>query len=153
MRRAIGLLALGGTLALLAASCGGGGSSSAPPLDKADYVKQMQTIGKNLSNALGGLGADTGSAKKAAAALTQVQTELNTAADKIDAMNPPTDVVTEQKKLGDAVREFADELDPVIKQLQAGKLSALQALGSLKGVNDIQTTSQAIVSKGYKIGG
>ena len=42
-------MALGGTLALLAASCGGGGSSSAPPLDKADYVKQMQTIGKNLS--------------------------------------------------------------------------------------------------------
>ena len=153
MRRAIGLLALGGVVALLAAGCGGGGSGGAKPMDKADYVKQMQAIGKSLSDALGGLGAATASSKKAAEAVTRIQTDLNQAADKIDAMNPPTEIAAEQKKLGDAVREFAKELDPVIKQLQAGKLGALQSLANLKGISDIQNTSNAIVNKGYKIGG
>jgi hypothetical protein len=152
MRRAIGLLALGGAVALLAASCGGGGGGS-KPLDKADYVKQMQAIGKSLSTALNGLGTATGSSKKAAAALTKVQVDLNDAADKIDAMNPPTDVADQQAKLGVAVREFADELDPLIKKLNAGKLSALQSVSSLKGISDIQSTSNAIVQKGYRIGG
>jgi len=152
MRRALGLLALGGTLVLVAVGCGGGGGG-AKPLDKADYVKQMQAIGTNLSTVLNSLSGSATSPKKAAAALTRIQTDLNGAADKIDAMNPPADVATDQKKLGVAVREFADELDPLIKSLHGGKLSALQSLANLKGVSDIQSASQAIVKKGYKIGG
>jgi hypothetical protein len=152
MRRAIGLLLLGGTLALLAAGCGGG-SSGPKPLDKADYVKQMQAIGRKLSTSLNGLTADTGSAPKAAAALTTVQGELRAAAVKIAAIDPPTDIKTEHAQLATAVSEFADELGPLITKLKAGNLQALTTLTKLKGVSDIQKASTAISNKGYKIGG
>jgi hypothetical protein len=151
MRRALGFVLLGGMLALLAAGCGGG--SGPKPLDKADYVKQMQTIGQDLSTSLNGLSASTASTKKAATALTKVQGELNAAADKIDAITPPTDIAKPHQQLADAVREFANELTPLIKKVQGGNIAALATLTSLKGVSDIATASDAIAKKGYKIGG
>lgn len=153
MRRLIGVLALGGVLTVLAAGCGGGGSGGAQPLDKADYVKQMQSIGQSLSTSLSTLSAASSSAKKAATALSQVQTKLRDAADKIKGITPPTEIATEHEKLGDAVREFADELGPVITKLKGGNLSALSSLTNLQGITDIQTASTAIQNKGYKIGG
>jgi hypothetical protein len=151
MRRVLGLLLLGGVLAVVVAGCGGGGGSK--PLDKADYEKQMQTIGGSLTASLNELSSSTSSAAKAATALTKVQTDLRKAADELDAMTPPTAVKTQHEQLTKAVREFADELDPLIKDLKAGKLTALSTLPSLKGLSDIQTASTAITNKGYKIGG
>jgi len=151
MRRVFGLLLLSGVLAVVVAGCGGGGGSK--PLDKADYDKQMQTIGGGLTDDLNSLSSSTGSAAKAATALVKVQTDLRTAADQLDAITPPTAIKTEHEQLTKAVREFADELDPLIKDLKAGKLSALSSLATLKGLSDIQTASTAISKKGYKIGG
>jgi len=150
MRRVIGLLLLGSVLAIVAAGCGGGGSK---PIDKADYEKQMQAIGLGLDKSLSSLTASSSTAPKAAIALTAVQTDLRTAATKLGAINPPTAVKTQHEQLTTAVREFADELDPLIKELKAGKLSALASLPTLKGLKDIQTASTAISNKGYKIGG
>ena len=151
MRRAFGIVLLGGMLALLAAGCGGGGGPK--PLDKADYVKQMQAIGRNLSTSLNALSASSSTPKKAAAALTKVQGQLNDAADKIDSITPPTDIAKPHKQLADAVREFASELTPLIKKVDGGNISALATLTSLKGVSDIAAASNAIAKKGYKIGG
>ena len=142
---------LGGLLVALAAGCGGGGGPK--PLDKADYVKQMQTIGHDLSSSLSGLSASTGSTAKAATALAKVQTELRAAADKIESITPPADIATEHKQLADAVREFADELTAVITKIKGGDITALATLTSLKGVSDIATASNKIAAKGYKIGG
>ena len=152
MRRALGIVLLGALVAALAAGCGGGGGGS-KPLDKADYVKQMQSIGRDLSTSLNALGGVATSPAKTATALTSVQTQLRAAADKIDAITPPTDIAAQHKKLADAVREFADELTPLIKKAKGGDKNTLNGLTSLKGVTDIGTASQAISSKGYKIGG
>ncbi len=154
-KRVLPLLALGAIAMLLAAGCGGGGgggTTAAQPLAKADYIAQMKVIGKGLSTSLNTLGTAT-TAAKAATALQLVQTDLRAAADKIAAITPPDAVKAEHAQLVQAVRDFADELGPVIKDLQAGKMAALSTVPTLKGLTEIQTASTAISNKGYKIGG
>lgn len=159
-------LAVGAATLLLAAGCGGGGgggttgstaattttTTSSQALSKADYVKQMKVIGQSLSTSLNTLGAAT-TAAKAATALQKVQTDLRAAADKLAAITPPDAIKTQHGQLVKAVRDFADELGPVIKNLQAGKMTALASVPTLKGLTEIQTASTAISNKGYKIGG
>lgn len=161
------LLALGAATLLLAAGCGGGGggggttgaqatttttAASGQPVTKAGYVKQMKVIGQSLSTSLNTLGSAT-TAANAATALQKVQTDLRAAADKLEAITPPDAIKAQHAQLVKAVRDFADELDPVIKNLQAGKMSALSSVPTLKGLTEIQTASTAISNKGYKIGG
>jgi hypothetical protein len=169
-------LALTAALLVLAAGCGGGSKSSngttteatteatttkaaatttaaaATPLPKAAYVNKMKAIGRSLSTSLNSLGSAT-TAAKAAVALAAVQTDLRKAADRIDAITPPAPIKTEHAQLEKAVRDFADELDPVITKLKNGTIAALQTVPTLKGLQEIQTASTAIASKGYKIGG
>jgi hypothetical protein len=167
------VLAAGTASALLAAGCGGGGGSksSAPttagtttaaeatttaanstPLAKGVYVTRMKAIGRSLSTSLNSLGAAT-TATKAASALEAVQTDLRNAAERIEALEPPAAIKAQHDQLAKAVRDFADELDPVITKLKGGNMQALSTVPTLKGLREIQTASTQIASKGYKIGG
>jgi hypothetical protein len=112
----------------------------------------METIGRSLSTSLNRLGKAT-TAASAANALAEVQADLWLAAAKIERITPPDSVRTQHAQLAHAVRDFADELGPVIKQLNVGKIAALQTVSTLKGLQEIQTASTAIANKGYKIGG
>jgi hypothetical protein len=168
-------LAVGAAVLLLAAGCGGGGgggttgaqtttstttttaattttTASGPAPSKAEYVSQMKVIGQSLSTSLNTLGAAK-TAATAATALAKVQTDLRSAADKLAAITPPDAIKTQHGQLVKAVRDFADELDPVIKSLRAGTMTALASVPTLKGLTEIQTASTAISNKGYKIGG
>jgi hypothetical protein len=169
-KRALALVPAGAATLLLAAGCGdgGGAKSSSPtvatttattpaapdtaPLAKAAYVSKMKAIGKSLSTSLNSLGAAT-TAAKAATALESVQTDLRRAADRIESLTPPDTITAQHAQLAKAVRDFADELGPVITKLKAGNMTALSAVPSLKGLQEIQTASMAITNKGYKIGG
>jgi hypothetical protein len=150
MRLVVALLALGSALAFGVSACGGGGGST--HLTKQEYVKQMQVIGHNLSDSLNSLGAAASNSKTAAAALTNVQSDLRNAADKLEQISPPDEIKDQQQKLATGVRDFAEELDPVIKKIRRGNLAALATLTTLKGVSEIQAASAAIAKKGYKIG-
>jgi hypothetical protein len=163
---------LAASLLSIAAGCGGGGKSNAngttegtttaaaatttkpaaTPLAKGPYVNKMKAIGQSLSTSLAALNGAT-TAAKAAVALTAVQSDLRKAADRIDSITPPTAVKTEHAQLEKAVRDFADELGPLIVKLKAGKTAALQDVGTLRGLQEIQTAAAAIANKGYKIGG
>jgi hypothetical protein len=166
-------LVLAAYLVLIAAGCGGGKSSAngttegtttttaaapattkavATPLAKGAYVTRMKAIGRSLSTSLNTLGSAT-TAAKAAVALTAVQTDLRKAADRIQSITPPEPIKAQHAQLAKAVRDFADELDPVIAKLKAGTITALQSVPTLKGLQEIQTASTAIANKGYKIGG
>ena len=68
-------------------------------------------------------------------------------------MTPPPDVAVPHKNLTAAVGEFADELDPVIAKLKAGKLAALQTVGQMAALKKIGTATAAITAAGYKISG
>jgi len=172
-RRAVAPFSVAAATLLLAAACGGGGGSStssspttsvstqaktttpAPataPLAKAAYVTRMKAIGTSLSTSLNSLGAAT-TAAKAATALAAVQADLRTAAGRIEAITPPDAIKAQHAQLAKAVRDFADELDPVITKLKGGSMAALSTVPTLKGLQEIQTASAAIANKGYKIGG
>jgi hypothetical protein len=181
-KRAFAPAALLATLGLLAAGCGGGGGkngtteasgtttsaaaatttsasaattttkASGSPLAKGAYVAKMQAIGQSLSTSLGKLQSAT-NAKTAATALSAVQTDLRAAADRLDGITPPDRIKSEHDQLVKAVRDFADELGPVITKVKAGKIQALSTVPSLKGLTEIQTAAAAIAAKGYKIGG
>jgi hypothetical protein len=148
MRRVIALFALAGAVALVAAGCGGGGSK---PLSKADYEQQMSAIGKSLTNSLNSLGTAT-SASKAATALKNLQTELEDAAGQMDAITPPDDVKTEHADLANGVREFGEQLGPIITKLEGGDMQAIAGVTSLAALAKIQEASTAINNKGYNIG-
>jgi hypothetical protein len=167
--RSFALLPLGAAALLLAAGCGGGSKSSAPtttttaaatttapsqtaPLGKAAYVSKMRAIGRSLNSSLNSLSSAT-TADAAATALEAVQTDLRTAADKIEAITPPDAIKAQHAQLEKAVRDFADELGPIVTKLKAGQMTALSQVATLKGVQEIQSASTAIASKGYKIGG
>ena len=167
----VGAAPLAAAALFLAAGCGGGGGSSttnaagtttaaaattteaaATPLAKTDYVSKMKVIGRSLSTSLNSLGSAT-TAAKAATALVSVQTDLRAAADKIEALTPPDPIKAQHAQLVKAVRDFADELEPVITKLKGGSMTALSTVPTLKGLQEIQTASTAIANKGYKIGG
>ena len=167
----LAVLPAAAALLLLAAGCGGGGKSNAngttkgsttkaatttgaaaTPLPKSAYVNKMKAIGQSLSTSLNSLGSAT-TAAKAAVALTSVQTDLRKAAERIESITPPEPIKKQHEQLAKAVRDFADELDPVIAKLKAGTMTALQTVPTLKGLQEIQTASTAIANKGYKIGG
>jgi ABC-type glycerol-3-phosphate transport system substrate-binding protein len=169
-KRLLAVPAFGAAIALLVAGCGGGGGGGATTgaegttttttattttssgITKAEYVREMKVIGQSLSTSLNTLGSAT-TAAKAATALAKVQTDLRSAGDKLEAITPPDQIKTQHAQLVKAVRDFADELDPVIKNLKAGKMAALSTVPTLKGLTEIQTASTAISNKGYKIGG
>lgn len=170
-KRLVAAVPLGAAAILLTAGCGGGGGSSttsapgtttvaaattteasATPLAKTAYVSKMKVIGRSLSTSLNSLGSAT-TAAKAATALAAVQSDLRAAADKIESLTPPDSIKTQHAQLVKAVRDFADELEPVITKLKGGSIAALSTVPTLKGLQEIQTASTAIATKGYKIGG
>src|SRR2546423_5236926 len=172
-RRAVALCSVAAAMLLLAAACGGGGgpstlggptttvstqaatTTSAPntaPLAKGQYVTKMKAIGRSLSTSLNSLGAAT-TAAKAASALAAVQADLRTAAGRIQAITPPAAIKTQHAQLAKAVRDFADELDPVTTKRKGGSMARPSTVPTLKGLQEIQTASTAIANKGYKIGG
>jgi hypothetical protein len=149
MRRVIALLALAGAVALVASGCGGGGGGN-EPLTKADYEQQMSAIGKSLTDSLNSLGTAT-SAAAAATVMKKLQAELEDAADKMNAITPPERVKTEHGQLVEGVRQFGEELGPIITKLEGGDLQAVAGVQSLAGVAAIQKASSAINGKGFNI--
>jgi hypothetical protein len=173
------LLALAAAGLLAVTGCGGGGgngasteggittaaaesppatttaAASGAPMPKAQYVQRMQAIGRSLSTSLNTVGA-TATAAKTATKLASVQQDLRDAADKLKRITPPRPIKAEHAQLERAVRDFAEELSPVITKLRTGKLAAARTvptLQALQGLREIQQASAAIAGKGYKIGG
>jgi hypothetical protein len=151
MRGRFGFFALGSALVVLAAGCGGGGNSTGP-LTKAEYLQQMQSIAKELSTSVGGLGAAT-DAKSAASALSKVQKDVRSAVKKLEAISPPPQVNAPHKALTQAAADFADQLSPIIIRLQDGDLSALSAVVTLKSFKALQSASDELKRSGFDISG
>jgi hypothetical protein len=121
-------------------------------LTKAEYVKQMAAIGKELSTSINSVAGVT-QPKDAASALSKVQDDLNSAAGQMKKINPPADIKDEHEKLTQAVSDFADQLGPIIAKLNKGDMSALAAVTTLAGFRALQAAANAITQAGYKISG
>lgn len=152
--------------AVAAAGCGGGGSTPtttaaiAPATTAAatthagtPYVVRMRKLGLKLATTITvatSTNSKTAPAKDAAN-LVKVQHALMRAAAGLDAISPPTAVRADHALLLKGVREYASELDGVIRKIRAGQVAALGSITNLRGLADMKRASDAIVAKGYPI--
>jgi hypothetical protein len=151
MRRfAVLVLALA-SLGVVAAGCG---STS-----KADYQKQMQALGKELSTSFSNLGnAKPTDAGGSAALFNEVADALDTAGNKLGDIDPPSDVSDAHQKLVDGAHEAADEFRDLANKLQSAKPSDLPQLmtqlnpSKLVGFQKMQQAVAELKAKGYDLG-
>ena len=148
MRRMVACVSLATALAVLAAGCGGGSDR----LSKADYETQVGTIAVGLTEAIQAVGAAT-TVKGTIKALEQCQAAFKSAADDLDAIVPPADIQDEHAALATAVREFGEQLNPIIGRVARGNRLAVAGVQALPALPKIIRASADIGQKGYDLGG
>lgn len=149
-RRAIRLAVLA-----LALTCLGGYLDSdalgATPLSKAQYRKQVTLIGKTFGTDVGLVSAAT-TVPAAALALARLRAQLAVIAKQLNRITPPTAIKADNARLVNAIREFENELGPVIAKLKSGAIKTLSSIpSSFKGQSDIASAVAAIDKAGYNI--
>jgi hypothetical protein len=144
------------SLGVFATSCGGGGGGAT---SKADYLKQMQALGQELSSSFNNLSNATPTDIKSSATLiNQIADALDTAGDKLDEINPPSDAANAHQKLVDGAHEAADDFRELAKKLDTATLSELPKLMSqlnpsnLPGFEKMQQAVNELKAKGYDLG-
>lgn len=150
MKRLLVVLAAVG---LVAAGCGGGGGdgSSSKPLTKAQYQRQLQ----QLSNEIGAqlrekVGAST---QLKESDVPKLQDSLESFANRVEALNPPTDVEDLHVRLVAAMRGLSDDLPSLVADLDKASdpSAAIAALFGRKSIQNLLTLQQAYKDKGYDI--
>jgi hypothetical protein len=154
MRQA-GVIVVALVLVLGAAACGGGGSGSGDRLSKSEYEQQMQSIGSDLSEASSSVDISSETdLDKVADAVADFQGELESAAGKIDDLNPPADAEAETDKVADALHAFADEfgkMESAARDKDTDALKAAQEAVITEGAEAQQAVND-LKAKGYDIG-
>ena len=154
MRQA-GVIVVALVLVLAAAACGGGGSGSGDRLSKSEYEEQMQSIGSDLQEASSSVDiSSTTDLDKVADAVADFQGELESAANKVDDLNPPEDAEAETDKVADALQAFADEfgkMESAARDKDTDALKAAQEAVITEGA-EAQQAVNALKAKGYDIG-
>ena len=151
------LVVLGAVVMLVAAGCGGGGGSSGSSAANQSfnsYESAMQALGRQLGSAIAASGNKNISASPAVIThnLRQVQVALRAAAGKLERITPPDNVKAQHRLLIKGVREYANELDGVIAQVNKGNSRfALGSIVTLKGVKDMERATKSIAKAGYVI--
>jgi hypothetical protein len=121
------------------------------PLSKTAYEAAMHVVAKSFTKAYQEIGGSA-TAYMAQLGLRLMQSDLRQAAKELEAITPPAQVAPAHRRLVKAVSLFADELNPIIKRLKAGKISALAEVTKVSAYKEIAADSEAITNKGYDIG-
>jgi hypothetical protein len=162
------VVALVCVLATGAAGCGGGSSTTTStasqpkpsrptrPKTYSRYELAMQVLGDKLAAELANAGRAVGLPTAKRTAIEQIlratQTQLRAAAASLAKIDPPARIKAQHRRLTQAVREFADELNGVIAGIKAGTgAPAYVLIPNLKGLKDMQRASDAITKAGYTI--
>jgi hypothetical protein len=142
-------------LVLGAAGCGGGGAGSGERLSKSEYEEQMQSIGSDLQEASSNVDiSSTTDLDKVADTVADFQGELESAAGKVDDLNPPQDAEAETDKIADALHAFADEfgkMESAARDKDTDALKAAQEAVITEGA-EAQQAANDLKAKGYDIG-
>ena len=147
MRTSLLVVAL---LGLLVAGCG----SSPETVSKAEYQKELQRIGQDLTDAGSELGRSIDIATFNGN-VDNLREHLGDAADDLRGMKPPADVQPANKQLADALDDFAEELEPVKDARRESIVKARDALlrvSKSDAVRRARAATRALKAKGYDIG-
>jgi hypothetical protein len=139
--------------ALLALVLGGCGSSP-KTVSKAEYERELQSLGTDLSNAGSELGRSIDIATFNGN-VDNLRDHLHDGADELHGLKPPSDVQSANNQLADALDDFADQLESV---KEARRKSIVQARAALlrvsnsEAVRSARAATQELKQKGYDIG-
>jgi hypothetical protein len=137
-------------LLLLLAGCG----SSPKTVTKAEYQRELQRLGQDLTDA----GSQLGQSIDIATFNQNVDNlhdHLRDAADELRGMKPPADVQAANKRLADALDDFAGQLDSVKDARRESIVRARAALlrvSKSEGVREARAATRELKRKGYEIG-
>jgi uncharacterized phage infection (PIP) family protein YhgE len=150
VRRAAGIVA--GLAIAMAGGCGGGGDG----LSKEEYEQQVQEVGGTLNEVTAGLQETPTSLDDLAAAIADIRTEAEQAADELDDIEPPDEVADSHDKLTAGLRQFADDLAELEQSVEDGELQEIEQLAtqlaSSEGIQQLTEATNELESKGYNIG-
>ncbi len=130
--------------------------ASRPAKTYSHYERAMQVLGDKLAAELANAGRAVGLPTARRTVIEQIlratQTQLRAAAASLAKIEPPARIKAQHRRLTQAVREFADELNGVIAGIKAGTgAPAYVLIPNLKGLKDMQRASDAITKAGYVI--
>ena len=91
--------------------------------------------------------------KGTVAALEKCQAVFEQAAADMEAITPPEDIEADHEKLTTAVREFAEQLNPIIDRVARGNRLAVAGVQAMPSMMTIIRASADIGHKGYDLGG
>lgn len=137
-------------LTIALAGCGGGGSKSSKPLTKAEYQAKITQIGKDVA---AGIGGTTNSKTMSDADVKELVTALRQFADQLEPVTPPAEVKDLHVQLVAAMRALADEFPGIADKLNSTKDPSV-AIAALFGAKSIQTLAKLqadFKKKGYNL--
>jgi hypothetical protein len=137
-------------LLLLLAGCG----SNPKTVTKAEYQRELQRLGQDLADAGSQLGQSIDIATFNQNA-DNLHDHLRDAADELRGMKPPADVQAANKRLADALDDFAGQLDSVKDARRESIVrarAALLRLSKSEGVREARAATRELKRKGYEIG-
>src|SRR5262245_23025566 len=152
MRQA-GVIVVMLVLALAVAACGGGGSGDR--LSKEEYEQQMKSIGTDLQEASSGVDiSSTTDLDEVADTVADFKNDLESAADKVDELNPPEEAAQDTDKIADALHAFADEFGKMEQAARDRNTKALQDAQQavITEGGEAQKAADDLKAKGYDIG-
>jgi len=132
------------------AGCG----SSPKTVSKAEYERELQRIGQDLTDAGSELGRSIDIATFNGN-VDKLVDQLHESADELRGLKPPANVQDANDSLANALDDFADELEPV---KEARRESIVKARDALLRVSKSDAVKQAraavreLKAKGYDIG-
>jgi hypothetical protein len=150
LRASLHVLALCAIL-LAGAGCG---DSPAREVTKAEYQKEIQRVGTDLTR----LGSELGRSIDIATFNQNVQhfqDGLDEAADDLHGLKPPPDVRDANDRLSSSFEELSDQLEAVKEARRKSILKARDALGKVgrsASIRDGRAAVRELKRKGYDVG-
>jgi len=144
MKRVLAFLSLAAAVAAIVSGCG----SADARVTKSDYEAQVGSVDFELFQALRAVGAAR-TVKSTVGALEKCQVAFAHAAKELEAITPPKDVEAEHQSLATGVREFGEQLNPIIARVAGGNRLAIASVQSMPAMTKIIRATADITHKGY----
>ncbi len=144
-------------IAAFATTCGGRDG-----LSKAEYEDKLQQTAADidssfdrLSSALSDIGRKPGALEHSAKRVTQVQDEIDAAADELESLDPPADAERAHRELVNALRILSRELRAFHEAVAASDVDRLEefaeGVDALEAIPTIERATERLQSAGYDI--
>lgn len=123
-------------------------------MSKAEYERTVQELYARVQQAF--LATRVEDPSQLDERVGDAQEQLRSAADELAALDPPRDVEADNDALADAMRDYADDLDPLREAAARGDAAAIDAFNRRVATNEavarMAAAAERMKEKGYDVG-